>query len=198
MVLTKNPSNAHPHSILSHRVLHEGLDTVEALSDRYVVKKEKLLDDEEEELLNYWYVTGTRQKVFSLYRYMLRPTRFFVWPNSRGVLWRYVFRGNARKEFEETCLKKDLEVVTQLLVDDREVVQSVIDKLVPKQRKSVKKERSFGGDGDRRCQFTTTVADFCKIKVLRSNDASQCWVTTSKQRQQVEKEQSPGGDGDHR
>ncbi|KAJ8748495.1 hypothetical protein K2173_003393 [Erythroxylum novogranatense] len=104
------------HPILNHQFLYEGLDTIEEVLDRYVAKKEKLLDDEEEDFL---------------YRDMLQPTSSFVWLDSWGVLSRYVFRKNERKEFKETLM------------------QLTIDKLVQKQRQQVEKEWSSGGDGDR-------------------------------------------------
>ncbi|KAJ8762123.1 hypothetical protein K2173_007273 [Erythroxylum novogranatense] len=136
--------------ILNHRFLHEGPDTLEELLDRHVVKKEKSFDDEEEELLNRRRLTSTRREALSLYRDILRATRFFAWPDSRGVLWRDVLRENARKEFEEARFEKDPEVVTRLLIGGREAVQSAIDKLVEKQRQQVEKEGSSGDGGDRR------------------------------------------------
>ncbi|MBA0693324.1 hypothetical protein Goari_003700, partial [Gossypium aridum] len=66
------------------RFLHSGPDTVEELLNRHLVKKEKSLDDEEEESLNRQRLTSTRGEALGLYRDILRATRFFMWPDSRG------------------------------------------------------------------------------------------------------------------
>ncbi|KAK8509964.1 hypothetical protein V6N13_118510 [Hibiscus sabdariffa] len=119
-------------------------DTVEELLDRHVVKKEKSLDDEEEELLNRQRLTSTRREALALYRDILRASRFFMWTDPRGVLWRDILRDNARKEFEEARFEKDPEVVTRLLIGGRDAVDSALEKLAEKQRQQIQKER---GDG---------------------------------------------------
>ncbi|KAH0990652.1 hypothetical protein GBA52_002135 [Prunus armeniaca] len=129
----------------SRRLLHEGPDTIEELLDRHIVKKEKHLDDEEEELLNRRRLTSTRREALGLYRDIIRATRFFMWPDSRGVLWRDVLRENARKEFEEARFETDPEIITRLLIGGHDAVQSAIDKLAEKQRQQIQKERG-GGD----------------------------------------------------
>ncbi|KAM1775603.1 hypothetical protein ACFX11_042512 [Malus domestica] len=130
----------------SWRLLHEGPDTVDELLDRHIVKKEKHLDDDEEELLNRRRLTSTRREALSLYRDIIRATRFFMWPDSRGVLWRDVLRENARKEFEEARFETDPEVITRLLIGGHDAVQSAIDKLAEKQRQQIQKERGGGQD----------------------------------------------------
>ncbi|KAL1367718.1 hypothetical protein HN51_021839 [Arachis hypogaea] len=127
------------------RFLHDGPDNVEELLDRHLVKKEKSLDDDEEELLNRRKLTSTRREALSLYRDILRASRFFMWPDSRGVLWRDVLRDNARKEFEEAKFETDPEIVIKLIVGGREAVQSALDKLANKQREQIDKERGGGG-----------------------------------------------------
>ncbi|MBA0756068.1 hypothetical protein Gogos_020738 [Gossypium gossypioides] len=129
--------------VFLQRFLHNGPDTVEELLDRHVVK-EKSLEDEEEESLNRQRLTSTRREALSLYRDILRATRFFMWPDSRGVLWRDILRENARKEFEEARFEKDPEVVTRLLIGGRDAVESALEKLAEKQRHQIQKER---GDG---------------------------------------------------
>ena len=136
---------AHYGAIFGHRLLHEGPDTVEELLDRHLVKKEKSRDDEEEELLNRQRLTSTRREALSLYRDIIRATRFFIWPDSRGVLWRDILRENARKEFEDARFETDPEIVTRLLIGGREAVQSTLDKLVEKQRQQIEMERGGGG-----------------------------------------------------
>ncbi|MED6199070.1 hypothetical protein PIB30_072495 [Stylosanthes scabra] len=127
------------------RLLHDGPDTVEELLDRHIVKKEKSLDDDEEELLNRRKLISTRREVLSLYRDILRATRFFTWPDSRGILWRDVLRENARREFEQAKFETDPEIVIKLIVGGREAVDSALDKLVDKQRKQIDKEHGGGG-----------------------------------------------------
>ncbi|KAK5802471.1 uncharacterized protein LOC108456111 [Gossypium arboreum] len=129
--------------VFLQRFLHNGPDTVEELLDRHVVK-EKSLEDEDEESLNRQRLTSTRREVLSLYRDILRATRFFMWPDSRGVLWRDILRENARKEFDEARFEKDPEVVTRLLIGGRHAVESALEKLTEKQRHQIQKER---GDG---------------------------------------------------
>jgi hypothetical protein len=109
------------------------------------VKKEKSFDEEEEEILNQRRLISTRREALHLYRDILRATRYYMWPDSRGVLWRDVLRENARKEFEEARFEKDPEIVTRLLIGGREAVESAIDKLVEKQREQIEKERRGGG-----------------------------------------------------
>ncbi|KAF9686673.1 hypothetical protein SADUNF_Sadunf02G0013800 [Salix dunnii] len=128
------------------RLLHEGPDTLEELLDRHLVKKERSLDEEEKEILNQRRLTSTRREALHLYRDILRASRYFMWPDSRGVLWRDVLRENARKEFEEARFEKDPEIVTRLLIGGREAVESAIDKLVEKQREQIEKERRGGGN----------------------------------------------------
>ena len=132
-------------SACCQRLLHDGPDTFEELLDRHLVKKEKSLDDDEEELLNRRKLTTTRREVLSLYRDILRATRFFMWPDSRGVLWRDVLRENARREFEEARFETDPEIVTRLLIGGREAVHSSLDKLAEKQRQQIDNERGGGG-----------------------------------------------------
>lgn len=133
---------------LGRRLLHNGPGTVEELLDRHLVKKEKSVDDDEEdELSARRRLTSTRREALSLYRDILRATRFFTWPDSRGVLWRDVLRENARKEFEDARFETDPEIVTRLLIGGRDAVQSALDKLIEKQRQEIEKER---GGGDRR------------------------------------------------
>lgn len=125
------------------RLLHEGPDTIDELLDRHLVKNEKKqLDDDENEYLTRQRLTSTRREALSLYRDICRATRFFMWPDSRGVLWRDVLRENARKEFEESRFEKDPEVITRLLIGGQEAVQTALDKLVEKQKQQIEKERN--------------------------------------------------------
>lgn len=133
----------HQRPINHHRLLlHNGPDTVEELLDRHVVKKEKILDDDENELLTRQRLTSTRREALSLYRDIIRASRYFVWPDSRGVLWRDILRENARKEFEAARFEKDPEIITRLLIGGRDAVQAALDKLVEKQKQQIEKERN--------------------------------------------------------
>ncbi|XP_021730284.1 uncharacterized protein LOC110697234 [Chenopodium quinoa] len=122
--------------------LHNGPDTIEELIDRHLVKEKPSYDDDENELLNRQRLTSTRREALGLYRDILRATRFFMWPDSRGVLWRDILRENARKEFEEARFEKDPEVITRLLIGGRDAVQAALDKLAEKQRDQIEKDQS--------------------------------------------------------
>ena len=138
-------------SRLGRRLLHNGPDTVEELLDRHLVKKDRSTADEtEDELSAGRRLTSTRREALSLYRDILRATRFFAWPDARGVPWRDVLRENARKEFEDARFETDPEIVTRLLIGGRDAVQSAIDKLIEKQQQQIEKDRRGGGNADRR------------------------------------------------
>ena len=154
--------------VLQRRFLQEGPDTVEELLERHIVKKGNSYDDEEDEILTRRRLTSTRREALSLYRDILRATRFFMWPDSRGVLWRDVLRENARKEFEEARFEKDPEIITRLLIGGRDAVQSALDKLVEKQKELVEKERR---DRDRRWFWVTSLffKCMCTIGIINLN-----------------------------
>ncbi|XP_008785053.1 uncharacterized protein LOC103703824 [Phoenix dactylifera] len=123
-------------SLIARRSLHEGPDTVEELLERHLVNKSPR-DGEEDELDARRRLTSTRREVLGLYRDILRATRFFTWPDSRGVPWRDVLRENARREFEEARFERDPEVVTRLLIGGRDAVQKALDKLVEASKKAM-------------------------------------------------------------
>nr|XP_043634528.1 uncharacterized protein LOC122605639 [Erigeron canadensis]XP_043634529.1 uncharacterized protein LOC122605639 [Erigeron canadensis] len=140
--------NPYFHHLHKRCFLNLGPDTVEELLDRHVVKKQqKSVDDDADEILTRQRLTTTRREVLALYRDIIRATRYFMWPDSHGVLWRDVLRANARKEFEEARFEKDPEVITRLLIGGHDAVQSAIDKLVEKQKQQIAKENA---DHDRR------------------------------------------------
>ncbi|EHA8589859.1 LYR motif-containing protein 4B [Cocos nucifera] len=116
-------------SLIVRRCLHEGPDTVEELLERHLVKNSPR-DDEEDEFAARRRLTSTRREALGLYRDILRATRFFTWPDARGIPWRDVLRENARREFEEARFERDPEVVTRLLIGGRDAVQKALDKLV--------------------------------------------------------------------
>ncbi|KAI3960668.1 hypothetical protein MKX01_003842 [Papaver californicum] len=123
------------------RCLHEGPDTVDELLDRHVVKKEKNNDtDDELESISRQRVTSMKREALSLYRDIIRATRFFAWVDKKGVLWRDVLRENARKEFEESRFEKDPEIITKLLIGGRDAVESALDKLAEKQKQEILKQ----------------------------------------------------------
>ncbi|OIW14807.1 hypothetical protein TanjilG_05428 [Lupinus angustifolius] len=130
------------------RHLHEGPDTIDELLERHLEKKDKKvnsLDEDEQELLNRRKLTSTRREALSLYRDIIRASRFFTWPDSNGVLWRDLLRENARREFEEARFETDPEIVTRLVIGGREALESTIDKVVEKQKEQLQKERGGGG-----------------------------------------------------
>lgn len=126
-----------------HRKLHNGPDTIEELLDRHLVKEDKSRheDDEESQLLARRRLTSSRREVLSLYRDILRATRFFMWSDPRGVTWRDVLRDNARREFEEARFEKDPEVITRLLIGGRDAVNQALENLAEKHRQQIEKGR---------------------------------------------------------
>ncbi|MQL84772.1 hypothetical protein Taro_017293 [Colocasia esculenta] len=130
------------------RLLHEGPDTVEELLDRHLVKEDKKAGSEEDEIAARRRLTSTRREALSLYRDILRATRFFPWPDARGVPWRDVLRENARREFEEARYERDPEVITRLLIGGRDAVHTALDKLIEKHRKMA--DEGEGGRGSQR------------------------------------------------
>lgn len=135
------------HHLHLRHFTNNGPDTVEELLDRHVAKKPKSYDDDEDEKLTRQRLTSTGREVMGLYRDIIRATRFFMWTDSHGVLWRDVLRANARKEFEEARFEKDPEIITRLLIGGHDAVQSALDKLVEKQRQQIAKDKA---DHDRR------------------------------------------------
>ncbi|GAA0185540.1 hypothetical protein LIER_32828 [Lithospermum erythrorhizon] len=138
--------NSVTNLFLHHRPLcfHHGPDTVEELLERHLDKTEKknsTLNGDEKELLTRQQLTTTRRDALSLYRDILRATRFFTWVDSKGVLWRDILRENARKEFEASRFETDPEVINRLLIGGNDAVQAAIDKLVEKQKQQIEKER---------------------------------------------------------
>lgn len=122
------------------RSLHEGPDTVDELLDRHLAKKQKGGDEVEFDLLERRRLTSTRREALYLYRDIIRATRFFLWPDSRGILWRDVLRSNARREFEEARFERDPEIITRLLIGGRDAVHAALDKLAETQRKKIADE----------------------------------------------------------
>ncbi|KAK7376677.1 hypothetical protein VNO80_02091 [Phaseolus coccineus] len=125
---------------IQQRLLHEGPDTVEELLDRHIVKNKSKSKNDNDEFENRRQLTSTRREALSLYRDILRATRFFMWPDSRGVIWRDVLRQNARTEFEQARFETDPEIVTRLLIGGREALHSAIDKLAEKNRHHIQKD----------------------------------------------------------
>ncbi|KAL0004134.1 hypothetical protein SO802_011695 [Lithocarpus litseifolius] len=124
-----------------------GPDTLEELLDRHLAKEQKpTVDDDEAELLNRRRLTSARREALSLYRDILRASRFFTWTDSRGFLWRDTLRENARKEFEAARFETDPEIVTRLLLGGQDAVESALEKLAEKHRQEIEKERRVGGD----------------------------------------------------
>lgn len=134
------------------RGLHEGPDTIDELLDRHLVKKDPKKDsdgDDDDDGSLRRSLTSTRREALSLYRDVLRTSRFFTWPDARGVPWREALRENARKEFEEARFETDPEVVTRLLIGGREAVQEAVDKLAAAAKKMADQEANERNKGRR-------------------------------------------------
>ncbi|XP_074561313.1 uncharacterized protein LOC141817573 [Curcuma longa] len=132
------------------RSLHEGPDTIDELLDRHLVKKNpKEEDRDDDNELTRRRLTSNRREALSLYRDIIRASRFFTWPDASGMPWREVLRQNARREFEEARFERDPEVVTRLLIGGRDAVQKALDKLVEASKKSIEAEEQKRRDGRR-------------------------------------------------
>ena len=109
---------------------------MEELLERHLEGKErgKSSSEEDDEFNLRRRLTSSRREVLSLYRDILRATKFFTWPDSRGILWRDVLRENARREFEQARFEQDPEIIARLLIGGSDAVQSALDKLVEKHR----------------------------------------------------------------
>jgi hypothetical protein len=79
----------------------------------------------------------------SLYRYILRVTALFQWPDDKGRLWRDILRDSARQEFEAARGETDPEIVNRLLVVGRDAVHQATDKLLDKTNEEL--DRPKGG-----------------------------------------------------
>ncbi|KAJ4773945.1 LYR motif-containing protein 4B [Rhynchospora pubera] len=134
-------------SLSFSRRLHEGPDTIDELLDRHLVKKDPQKRDDDESLRRS--LTSTRREALSLYRDVLRASRFFTWPDARGVPWGEVLRENARKEFEHARFETDPEVVTKLLIGGREAVQDALEKLAVAAKKLADQEAEERSKGRR-------------------------------------------------
>lgn len=115
------------------RSLNNGPDTVEELLERHL-DSPKTSKDEEDERLVRQRLTSTRREALALYRDIFRASRFFLWTNEKGILWRDILRANARREFEEARFETDPEVIARLLVGGRDAVETAVDKAVEKHR----------------------------------------------------------------
>jgi len=115
------------------RSLNNGPDTVEELLERHL-DSPKTSKDEEDERLVRQRLTSNRREALALYRDIFRASRFFLWTNEKGILWRDILRANARREFEEARFETDPEVIARLLVGGRDAVETAVDKAVEKHR----------------------------------------------------------------
>ena len=117
--------------------LHSGPDNLEELLDKHVVSGHSKKPDGEDEARRR--LTSTRREALSLYRDILRASRFFLWPNEKGVLWRDVLRASSRKEFEDARYEQDPEIIARLLVGGRDALQQTVENAIKKQSAQVPK-----------------------------------------------------------
>ena len=118
--------------------LHSGPDNLEELLDKHVVSGRSKKPDDDDEARRHR-LTSTRREALSLYRDILRASRFFLWPNEKGVLWRDVLRASSRKEFEDARFEQDPEIIARLLVGGRDALQQAVEKAIKKQSAQVPK-----------------------------------------------------------
>jgi hypothetical protein len=117
--------------------LHSGPDSLEELLEKHVVsdqsKRSASNGDDDEERARRRRLTSSRREALSLYRDILRASRFFLWPDERGVLWRDVLRASSRKEFEDARYEQDPEIIARLLVGGRDALEQAVEKAIKKQ-----------------------------------------------------------------
>eukprot|EP00252_Welwitschia_mirabilis_P009700 TRINITY_DN2245_c0_g1_i1.p1 TRINITY_DN2245_c0_g1~~TRINITY_DN2245_c0_g1_i1.p1 ORF type:complete len:152 (+),score=3.89 TRINITY_DN2245_c0_g1_i1:117-572(+) len=127
------------------RYFSDGPEEVEELLDRHLETPSKRKPSDEDEISARRRLTSTRREALSLYRDIMRATRFFIWPNEKGILWRDILRANARKEFEEARHETDPEILARLLVGGRDAVQKAIDMAVEKHRQILENKNKPDG-----------------------------------------------------
>jgi hypothetical protein len=72
------------------------------------------------------------KEALSLYREILRTTRFFNWKNDAGQDWGVVLRDNARKEFEQARHEADPTVIARMLLVGWDCVTQTKEKFAAK------------------------------------------------------------------
>ncbi|KAL3734324.1 hypothetical protein ACJRO7_023639 [Eucalyptus globulus] len=100
---------------------------------------DKPFDDAEEEEEEEDRLPARRPEPKTLYRSILRMTRFFQWPDPRGVPMRDVLRAKARREFEAARLETDPEVVGRLLDGAGEAVHAALEEVAQGQREKIER-----------------------------------------------------------
>ncbi|CAN6443921.1 unnamed protein product [Victoria cruziana] len=128
--------------LLRRSIMNNGPDTIDELLDRHLKKKEK--EEEESIITKRQRLTINRREALGLYRDIIRASRFFLWPNDRGILWRDILRENARREFEEARHETDAEIITRLLIGGRDALDSALEKLVQKHKLMLDNQRKKG------------------------------------------------------
>lgn len=128
--------------LLRRSIMNNGPDTIDELLDRHLKKKEK--EEEESIITKRQRLTINRREALGLYRDIIRASRFFLWPNDRGILWRDILRDNARREFEEARHETDAEIITRLLIGGRDALDSALEKLVQKHKLMLDNQRKKG------------------------------------------------------
>ncbi|KAF8022653.1 hypothetical protein BT93_F0233 [Corymbia citriodora subsp. variegata] len=123
-------------SILWNAAAQRNATVAAAASVSRALHYDKPCDDAEEEKER---LPPRRPEPKTLYRSILRMTRFFQWPDPRGVPMRDVLREKARREFEAARLEKDPEVVGRLLDGAGEAVHAALEEVAEGQRKKIER-----------------------------------------------------------
>lgn len=77
-------------------------------------------------------VLTTRREALSLYRAIWRATRWFAWPDARGVPFRDALRASARSEFDAARAERDPVLVARMLVVGRDALAQALERLAAK------------------------------------------------------------------
>ena len=87
-------------------------------------------------------IATTRRESLSLYRDILRFSRFFTWTDQNGVPFSTLIRESARKEYEAARFEKDPQIVNKLIVSGRDCLHKSLQNVIDRQKEIVEQERN--------------------------------------------------------
>eukprot|EP01027_Heterolobosea_sp_BB2_P019481 GEZU01027360.1.p2 GENE.GEZU01027360.1~~GEZU01027360.1.p2 ORF type:complete len:105 (-),score=9.19 GEZU01027360.1:193-507(-) len=70
-----------------------------------------------------------RSQALKLYRDCLKMANMFTWNDEKGIEWSMILKVTLRKEFEAANEEKDPEILARLLVQGREALDKIKEKV---------------------------------------------------------------------
>ncbi|QDZ18909.1 hypothetical protein HOP50_02g14150 [Chloropicon primus] len=110
-------------------------DEIEEFLDRHLSKESNTPGTPKQS------VATTRRESLSLYRDILRFSRFFTWTDNNGIPFRDLIRESARKEYEAARYEKDPHVVNKLIVSGRDCLDKSLQNMIDKQREILEEQQ---------------------------------------------------------